>query len=58
MVDKLFRSDADWDYLTEPQAGLDGRRTYSTASTDSTRPSSGASVCQLQSLSPRAAQPS
>jgi choline dehydrogenase-like flavoprotein len=25
---RLFRSDIDWDYLTEPQQGLDGREIY------------------------------
>ncbi|GFG51536.1 hypothetical protein MAGR_29770 [Mycolicibacterium agri] len=25
---KLFRSEVDWDYLTEPQKQLDGRRIY------------------------------
>ena len=25
---KLFRSDMDWDYLTEPQMELDGREIY------------------------------
>ena len=25
---KLFRTEVDWDYLTEPQPGLDGRQIY------------------------------
>jgi choline dehydrogenase-like flavoprotein len=25
---RLFRSDVDWDYATEPQPALDGRRVY------------------------------